>query len=233
MRLLIISALLTVCFTATGQTLWTKKSLTFYPGTYIDTENRYANSTGLSVIIQNSLSKWGGLLVDDSLGRTGYRDPLGNNFSCVIFWTRVINETDSALELNLNFSADSFAIQSLPGAYFKIFLPADTMTLGKEVEHSYGLTGLKSFLDSNFYKPTSLRRTIDPGGNCMFYVVLIDHFPNGTTPVTTRNTRAELVLKEHAFFYDINVNGSRLIPCGQISLNQTATNNRRLRKSKD
>jgi hypothetical protein len=218
MKFLITSTLLTICLTATGQTFSTKKALTFYPGTYIDTEYRYTDSTGLSVIIQNSSPKWGGFLFEDSSRAKGYTytSAGGKKFGCVIFWYRIINETDSPLELTLNFPADSFAIQSFPESYFKLFLPSDTMNLGKEAAHSYGLTGLRSFLDSTFYKPTRLQRTIDRRGSYMFYIALLDYYPEGTEGVTVRRTRAELVLDETDLFYDINLHGSGVISCGQI-----------------
>lgn len=68
MRLLITSTLLTICFTAIGQNFSKKKALTFYPGTYIDTEYRYNDSTGIVVIVQNSERKGG-----------KYTDPTGKD----------------------------------------------------------------------------------------------------------------------------------------------------------
>lgn len=113
--------LLTICFTAIGQTFSTKKSLTFYPGTYIDTEYRYTDSTGIDVIVQNSLRKGG-----------QYIDPTGKDFFSVIYWYRVINETATPLELTINFPADSFATSPSPDSYLKAFLPLDTWHLAKK-----------------------------------------------------------------------------------------------------
>jgi hypothetical protein len=62
------------------------------------------------VIIQNSLPKGG-----------PYTDPTGKRFGYGIFWTRVINQTTSPLELTINFPADSFAIFPEPGSYLKLF----------------------------------------------------------------------------------------------------------------
>lgn len=120
MRLLITAILLTIYLTTTGQKLLTKMPLTFYPGTYIDTEYRYMDSTGLSVIIQNSYPAWGGFLFNDSSETTvyTYTNAGGKKFGCAVFWYRIINETDSPLELTLNFPADSFAIQYSPESYF-------------------------------------------------------------------------------------------------------------------
>ena len=198
MRLLITATLLTICYTVIGQTFSTKKALTFYPGTYIDTEYRYTDSTGIVVIIQNSLRKGG-----------KYTDPRGKDFFSVIYWYRVINETTTPLELTINFSCDSFPTLPLSDSYLKVFLPLDTMTFDKETLYAYGATGLKSFLDTGLNKPTMLQRTINPKDACLFYI--------GALYYQTSNplARAELMLKEQDLFYRIN---GIEIPCGQIVL---------------
>lgn len=195
MRLLITSTLLTICFTAIGQTFSTKKALTFYPGIYIDTEYKYTDSTGLEVIVQNSLRKG-----------DKYTDPTGKDFFSVIYWYRVINETATPLELTINFPADSFATSPSPDSYLKAFLPLDTMTLDKEILYGYGATGLKSFLDTGLNKPTMLQRTINPKDTCLFYIGVL--YYQAYTPA-----RAELVLKDQNVYYRI---GGIEIPCGQI-----------------
>jgi hypothetical protein len=188
MRLLPIFILLTICLTAIGQTFQTydkkQKALTYYPGTY--TESSYTDSTGIVVIIQNSLPE--GL---------GYTDPAGKNFGGRIFWTRVVNETSTPLELTINFPADSFAMLPSPDSYLKVFLPPDTMTL-------------KSFLDTGINKPTMLQRTINPKEACLFYIGVL--FLGQREGVT----RAGLVLKERDLFYRINLLDPALIPCGRI-----------------
>lgn len=196
MRLLITSTLITICFTAIGQTFSTKKALTFYPGTYIDTEYRYADSTELVVIIQNSLRKGG-----------KYTDPAGKDFFSAIYWYRVINETATPLELIINFPADSFATLRSTDSYLKVFLPLDTMTLGKEGLYAYGATGLKSFLDTGLNKPTLLQRTINPKEACLFYIGILDYQGFNIA-------RAELVLNGKDVFYRV---GGIEIPCGQIT----------------
>jgi hypothetical protein len=208
MRLLTTFTLLSICLTAIGQTFpikkdsWpftkkdkSQKTLTFYPGTYIDTEFKYADSTGIVVIIQNSLRKGG-----------KYTDPTGKDFFSVIYWYRVINETATPLELIINFPADSFATLPSPDSYLKAFLPLDTMTLGKETLYAYGATGLKSFLDTGLNKPTMLQSTINPKEACLFYIGVL--YYQAWAPA-----RAELVLKERDLFYRI---GGIEIPCGQI-----------------
>ncbi|MGH9927163.1 MAG: hypothetical protein ACRD5B_17500, partial [Nitrososphaeraceae archaeon] len=143
MRLLTTITLLTICLTAVGQTRPTKKErwarvdstftkdikrqrmpLTDYSYVHVDTEIKYSDPTGKGVIIQNSLPKSGG--VADEKSR--YTDSTEKNYRYAIFWTRVINETATPLELTINFPADSFAILPSPGSYLKLFLPPDTMT---------------------------------------------------------------------------------------------------------
>jgi hypothetical protein len=164
---------------------------------FIDTEFKYTDSNGKGVIIQNSFPKG-----------AGYTDPTGKNFEGRIFWTRVINETATPLELTINFPADSFAILASPDSYLKVFLPSDSMTIDKETLYSYGITGLKSFLDTGLNKPTMVKRTIAPKEAYLFYTGIL----MGSGGVT----RAGFALKGQDLFYRINLLGSTLIPCGQI-----------------
>lgn len=198
MRLLITSTLMTICLTAIGQNFSTKKALTFYPGTYIDTEYRYVDTTGVVVIIQNSVRKGG-----------KYIDSTGKGFFSGIYWYRVINETATPLELTINFPTDSFATLSSPNSYLKVFLPLDTMTLGKEGLYAYGATGLKSFLDTGLNKPTMLKKTINSREAFLFYIGYIGELDYQGFNIA----RAELVLKGKDVFYKIE---GIEIPCGQI-----------------
>jgi hypothetical protein len=220
MRLLTTFTLLTICLTATGQTFPTKKdswyrvdtsftkkdqrqkTLTYYSYMYVDTESQYIDSTGKGVIIQNSLPKGG-----------GYTDPAGKTFGYRIFWTRVINKTDTPLELIINFHADPFAMLPSPDSCFSVFLPPDTMTLDKETLYDYGATGLYSFLDTGINKPTMLQRTVNAKEEYLFYIGALFFCPVYGTP------RAELVLKEQNLFYRISGIAPQLeIPCGHIVL---------------
>ena len=180
MRLLITFTLLMICLTAMGQTF--------------DTE-----STGKGIIIQNSFPKGGQI----------YTDPTGKDFVYAIFWTRVINETASPVELTIKFPAESFAVPSSPDNYFKLFLPPDTMTIDKEPLFDYGITDLKSFLDTSLNKPTMLQKSINPKEAFLFYVATL--FSHGVDAVV----RAALVLREQDLFYKIT---GKEIPSGQIVL---------------
>ncbi|PWU00617.1 MAG: hypothetical protein C5B52_08565 [Bacteroidetes bacterium] len=196
MRLLTTLTLLTISLSAIGQ-----KS-------YVDTENKYTDSSGKGIIIQNSLPKGGGYL--DSARKIGYTDPTGKNYSYVIFWSRVINQTDAAIQVSINFAADPLAIFPTSDSYIKLFLDPDTMNSDKESMGDYGITGLKNFLDTSYNKSTSLQRTINAKEEYSFYVVALIYQARGTA-------RAAFTLKEQGLYYRIRIGfPSGIIPCGKI-----------------
>ena len=93
--------------------------------------------------------------------------------------------------------------------------------------HYYGLTGLKSFLDSNIHKPSSLKRTINPKESTGFFVVKIGlrgEGPGGSGGIL----RTGLILKGQDLFYRVSVYKDspasasliteKEIDCGSINL---------------
>lgn len=174
---------LSLCTHALGQT-WQPDSETLSNG----------------VRIQNSFPK----------GVARHRDFLGNNFVYVTFWTRIMNETATPLELTIDFPADSFAIPSMPQSYSKLFLLPYTMTVDKQELYNYGLTDLTFFLNDVFYKSTSLQRTIPPNKEYAFYCIMLSYMPE------ERLVRAGFILKGHELFYRINSLDPEVIPCGKI-----------------
>ena len=178
----------------------------------VHTTYEYIDSIGKRLIIQNSVS-WGGLK---------YTDPNGEVYVYAMFWTRIINETDNPMELKIHFPVDSYEVPSLPGKYYKILVPADTMTIDKEPLFNHGVTDLKSFLDSSIHKSSSLKRTIHPKESSGFYVVILClvEGAHGTM-------RTGLSLKGQDLFYRIKNDGSKSntkssdkeINCGSINLN--------------
>jgi hypothetical protein len=174
----------------------------------------YTDSIGKHVIIQNSFPK----------GGTKYTDPNGEVYTYAVFFTRIINETDNPLELKINFPVDPYEHPDIPGQYFKIFFPPDTMVLDKEPLFNYGLTDLKSFLDNNRHKPSSLKRTINPKESGVFYVVNLNIRLNRGWQ-GEGGTREGFSLKEQNLYYRIKNDGSKSkssgleIHCGSINLN--------------
>ena len=176
-----------------------KKTLTNYDDKDIYSKYEYTNSMGKRLIIQNSLPKGGQVYIGSN----------GEKYFYAIFWTRIINETDNPLELKIEFPLASYELPSAPGADFRLFFPADTMTNDKKPLYDYGLTGLKSFVDDAFFKPSFLKRIISPEKSCSFYVVTLSkQGVNG--PV-----RTEFFLKGQNVYYSINKNE---IHCGKINL---------------
>lgn len=177
----------------------------------IYTEYKYVDSNNGTVTLQNSLPK----------GGMKYTDVNGEVYSYVVFWTRIINQTDKTLELNINFPLDSFEVPSLSDKYFKILLPSDSFTLEKAPLFLYGLTDLESFLDKNIHKQASLNRIIKPTeSNGLYFVMLcLSEGAKGTL-------RREIKIKDGNLYYRIKVDGSnsktkssdKEILCGSINL---------------
>ena len=165
---------------------------------YIDTKYEYTDSTGRSLIIQNSFPKSG----------THYTGPTGKGYIYAVFFTRIVNETDDPCELTIEFPAESSELPFAPGVDYRLFFPPDTATFDKLPLYDYGL-GLKSFLDNGLSKPSSLKRTISPKESSAFYVVTLSNKGvNGTL-------RTGFSLKEQDLFYRINKTEIR---CGKINL---------------
>jgi hypothetical protein len=177
----------------------------------IHTKYEYTDSIGKRLIIQNGFPR----------GGMKYTDPNGETYVYAVFWTRIINETDNPLELKFDFPVNSYEVPSLPGKYYKILVPPDTMTLDKFPLFNYGLTDLESFLDNSIHKPSLLKRTIHPKESSGFYVVILClvEGAHGTM-------RTGLSLKGQNLFYRIKNDGSKSntkssdkeIHCGSINL---------------
>lgn len=193
MRLPFAFTLLAICFTASGQTSPEISK-------WIYTDSSYTNAAGKRIFIQNSFPKGGGR----------YTQANGKTFSYVIFWYRVVNESETPIELTVNFPSDSFTIFQSHNSYTKIFLLKEPMTLEKVPMLDYGVTELKSFLDAGFYNPSSLHRTIKPKEACLFYISMLFMDARGSA-------RMELVLNGQDLFYNMNVGSDKaLIPCGKV-----------------
>lgn len=174
---------------------------------YIYTDTTYASSTGKGITIQNSVPKGGNIEPE-----TPYTDSTGKKYFFAAFWTRIINQTNTALEFKVNFPGDSFPLSPPSDSYLKLFIPTDTMTIDKLRLYSYGLTGMKSFVDTNFNNATTLQKTIKPNEEYMFYIVTISYQAGGPA-------RSAIVLKEKELFYRISMGpyGPLEIPCGKIA----------------
>jgi hypothetical protein len=165
-------------------------------GQKFHTEFKYDDSINKGITIQNSYPK----------GGQKYNAPNGKEYVFVIFWTCITNETDTNLEVKIDFSADSFIVPSSPNVNFNLYLPLEEMTLEKETLLNYGLD-LKSFLDENIDKPSELITSITPNDSHLFYMVAISN--QGVNGVV----RAGFELQKEELIYKIN---NREINCGRI-----------------
>jgi hypothetical protein len=176
----------------------------------IHTKYEYTDSIGKRLAIQNGFPR----------GGIKYTDSNGEVYVYAVFWTRIINETDNPQELKIDFPLNTYEAPSLPGKYFKILVPPDTMTLDKEPLFNHGLTDLESFLDKSIHKSSSLKRTINPKESSGFFVVMLCLIEGAHGTM-----RTGLSLKGQNLFYRIKVDGSKSnskssdkeIHCGSIT----------------
>lgn len=166
---------------------------------FIDTEYRYNDTIGRSLIIQNSLPK-GGL---------EYTDFDGKRYVYAIFWTRIINETVNSIELTIEVPVTSFMRLDSPNNYFKIVIPENKINIDNLLSLNFGIGDLDTILDDKLQKASSLQRTIDPNNTSSFYVIVL--FSRGLQgPV-----RAGLSVKEDDLFYRLNQNEMHI---GQVNI---------------
>jgi hypothetical protein len=174
----------------------------------------HASGQGISKTKWYSETNTNGIVIQNSFPKGGpYTGPTEKNFnySHLVFFTRVVNETVTPFELTINLSADSIAIPHSPDTFVKLFLPSDTMTLDKQSLFNYGVKYLKS-LD----KPTMFQRTIKPKEECLFYIVAIFYQTIATPENRDRGgNRAELIMKRQDLFYRMTPTIDSLL-CGQI-----------------
>ena len=188
------------------------------------TKYEYTDSIGERLIIQNGFPKGG-----------THTDPNGEVYDYRVLWTRISNETDNPLELKIDFPVDSYEIPGLPGKYYKVLVPPDTMTIDKEPLYDQDLTGLKSFLDNSIHKPSSLKRIINPKESGGFYVV-IPSWTGGAQGAL----RTGLSLKGQDLFYrislikgppPISLISEKEIRCGSINLKSLILKNKFLKSN--
>ena len=161
---------------------------------YIYTDITYVFSTEKGITIQNSGPKGGNIEPE-----TPYIDSTGKKYFFAAFWTRIINQTSTALEFNVNFPGDSFPLSPPSDSYLKLFIPTDTLTIDKLRLYNYGLTGMKSFVDANFNNATALKKIIKPNEEHMFYIVTISYQAGGPARSALHFFINKLILIEHTF----------------------------------
>jgi|GEM_PF-1513368 len=166
----------------------------------------YSESNTNGIIIQNSYPKGGpypGVTKDHF------------NHSYLVFFSRIVNEGNKYIELNLQFEADSFPIPNSPNTFVKLYLPSERMSLDKRNLFSYGIPELKS-LD----QPTSIHQEIKPKEDFLFYVVALFYQTKKEAIDEGRGgNRSELILKDDKLYYNL-IPQVNFLECGTIKFNQ-------------
>jgi len=161
-----------------------------------------------------SESNTNGIILQNSFPRGGpYTGPTEKNFNYthLVFFTRVVNETSRPITLKVNFTADSIPIPGVPDTYVKLFLPPDIMTAEKQSTFDYGVGDLASF-----EVPTQFQRTIGPNEECLFNVVALYYQTVATAENRQRGgNRAEFVLNGQDLYFRLPSTIDSLY-CGQI-----------------
>ena len=168
---------------------------------WIHTQETYSDSIGNSINVTNSFPK----------GGATYTNIGGHTYSYVIFWHRITNTSKVPLDLVLEFPPKPFTIFPSPNSHIRLFLPNENMTTEKIELFDYGLSNLKGFLDTSFYEPKRLEKTLNPNEDYLFYVSVLIYHAQGSA-------RASLVWQGSNMVYKIKINpDSAVIPCGQIT----------------
>jgi hypothetical protein len=173
----------------------------------------YADEAGKLVQLTNSLPKG-----------SGYTAPDGRNYFRVIYWSGITNQTEHPLEISIDFPEELYEVPGVPGSYYKILVPPDTMTVDKESSGDYGMTSLKIFLDSSIDKTSSVKRVIHPKETTGFYFLLLsqskDTKPGATirTSLQVRGQQLVYTISRYASKEGHPLLGKREISCGTINL---------------
>ena len=80
---------------------------------------RYDDSLHKGISISNSYPK----------GGQRYTAPDGKEYLFVVFWTQILNESDTDLTLSIEFPKAAFTVPSSPDVHFNLYLPTDEMTI--------------------------------------------------------------------------------------------------------
>lgn len=172
---------------------------------YIDTEANYTDSDGKGIIIQNGFPRGGGSVYS----------PSGVPYGHAVFWSRVINRGDTPLKIVVRFPADSTVIFPATNGHVRLLVPQDTMAIENVSTFGYGFKNLRAFVKQDFHQSSQIQRTIQPGEESIFYVVLLSGFFLPDEVIR----RTGLFLNGQELFYRLTIDSStsKLIPCGEIT----------------
>ncbi|MEM6380757.1 MAG: hypothetical protein AAF705_21420 [Bacteroidota bacterium] len=178
----------------------------------VHTTYSYLDENEKGIIILNGYPKGGGEI--EPGGIRGYNDHRGIHYGSAIYWSCFINQTDSPMELSATFPSDSFLVPNKTDAFYKLFLPSDTLEVERISLYNYGIEGLKTFLDENFDQGSSIQRNIAPGDSCYIYINSLMHMPNSRHG----GIRSGFFLKGEELHYRFTINpeGKMEFACGSL-----------------
>jgi hypothetical protein len=133
----------------------------------------------------------------------------GNEYSYVVFWTRLLNQSATPIELKVKFPAVTYF--KSPESYIHVVLPKEKMSLDKVQVFDYGLTNLQAFFNDESNQLSVLQKKIQPNEEYIFYTAVFIHI-EGWGP-----SRAKFELKDQDLFYKISMaSDTAMIPCGSL-----------------
>ena len=180
---------------------------------WLHTEYDYRDAGGNGIIIQNGYPRGGGY--QDTQGVIRSYESGGTRYGFGILWSRIINQSDSPIEVSITLPADSISFRDSPGGHCRVYLPPNKMTIENLSDYSYGINGVTAFLNSHFEGQTHLEKVIDQDEEHMFYVVLLSHFPDGGGG----GIRTGFSLDQDKLFYEVTAGslGVQAFPSGYIA----------------
>ena len=158
-----------------------------------------------------------GITIQNSYNKGGpYTGPTEGGFrhSYLVYFTRVINESEQPITLTVRHSADATPIPNAPDTFVKVFLPSDTMTMEKRDLFSYGVTQI-----ADFDQPTSFQRTIKPQEDCLFYTIAFFYQTRDVLNEERGGNRAEYTFDGQKLVFNM-LPQIEALPCGDIVFNQ-------------
>ncbi|MEI8111291.1 MAG: hypothetical protein WCH59_09905 [Chitinophagia bacterium] len=154
MKLLASFILLLAYLNATGQVGPTRN--------WIDSEVKFTDSNGNLVKFIHSLPRGGGQVFLK-----------GKKYGYVVFWTHVINQSATPIELQVKFPEVTYF--KSPESYIHIVLPRETMNTENLQLFDYGLTNLQSIINDETNQISVLKKKINPQEDYYFYEAVLIH----------------------------------------------------------
>ncbi|MFM7628014.1 MAG: hypothetical protein ACKO44_00725, partial [Algoriphagus sp.] len=166
---------------------------------WVDSQVKYTDSKGNSVLITHSFPKGGGKVYQK-----------GKKYGYVVFWTRMSNQSAIPIELTLKFPEVIFFKSR--NSYIKIVLPKESMNDEKIQLYDYGLTNLQSLLNDKSKQLGVLQKKIEPKEEFIFYTARFVHISGLGGPA-----RAKFELNGRELLYKISMGSDTTrIPCGTL-----------------